>query len=383
MGPLSGVKVIELAGIGPAPFCGMLLADLGADVLRIDRKAGGARSVNIDPTRDVLNRGRRSIAMDLKRPDAIEALLRLVEGSDIFVEGFRPGVTERMGVGPEACLARNAKLVYGRMTGWGQTGPLAQTAGHDINYLAFSGALHLIGRKGEKPVPPLNMAADMGGGGLFLAFGLVCALLEARTTGQGQVVDAAMTEGAALQLYTVLMMRANGHFSDERGTNLLDTGAPFYEVYETADGGYLAIGAIEPEFYALLCKGADLDPQIFGAQMDRSRWDEIKAELTRVFKNKTRSAWEEIFSGTDACVTPVLSLAEAASYPHNRARGTYLDTDVLQPPRALAVPPARCAGRRHGQASIPMKRWPLGASLPQTLPGCARQGRPVRRKIIK
>ena len=348
MGPLTGVKIIELAGIGPAPFCGMLLADLGADVLRIDRKAGGARSIDIDPARDILNRGRRSIAMDLKHPEAIEALLGLVEKADIFIEGFRPGVTERMGLGPDACLARNSKLVYGRMTGWGQTGPLAQTSGHDINYLALSGALHLIGRKGEKPLPPLNLVGDMGGGGLFLAFGLVCALLESRTSGQGQVVDAAMIEGSALQLSAVLMMRAVGHLKEERGTNLTDTGAHFYEVYETSDGGYMAVGAIEPQFYALLCKGANLDPERFNGQMDSSRWDSLKAELADIFKTKTRSEWEAIFNGTDACVTPVLSLSEAAAHPHNQARGVYIDNGALQPapgprfsrtPGAISRPP--------------------------------------------
>jgi len=331
MGPLTGVKIIELAGLAAAPFCGMLLADLGADVLRIDRKAGTARAIEIDPAHDVLNRGRRSIAMDLKHPEAVAALLKLLENADIFIEGFRPGVTERMGLGPEVCHARNKRLVYGRMTGWGQTGPLAQTAGHDINYLAISGALHLIGRKGEKPLPPLNMAGDMGGGGLYLAFGLVCALLEARASGQGQVVDAAMVEGAALQLGTVLTARAAGHFSGERGTNLIDSGAPFYEVYETADGGYVAVGAIEPQFYAQLCKGADLDPARFGGQMDSAHWAALKTELAGIFKSKTRGEWAAIFDGTDACVTPVLSLAEAAAHPHNKARGVYLEDSVLQP----------------------------------------------------
>jgi alpha-methylacyl-CoA racemase len=343
MGPLTGVKIIELAGIGPAPFCGMLLADLGADVLRIDRKAGGARSIDIDPARDILNRGRRSIAMDLKHPQAIEALLGLVEKADMFIEGFRPGVTERMGLGPDACRARNPRLVYGRMTGWGQTGPLAQTSGHDINYLALSGALHLIGRKGEKPLPPLNLVGDMGGGGLYLAFGLVCALLEARASGQGQVVDAAMIEGAALQLSAVLMMRAVGQLNDERGTNLTDTGAHFYEVYETSDGGFMAVGAIEPQFYALLCKGANLDPERFSGQMDATRWEALKIELAEIFKTKTRSEWEAIFNGTDACVTPVLSLPEAAAHPHNKARGVYLSDGALQPapgPRFSRTPGA-------------------------------------------
>ena len=343
MGPLTGVKIIELAGIGPAPFCGMLLADLGADVLRIDRKSGGARSIEIDPAADIMNRGRRSIAMDLKHPAAIAALLELVETADVLIEGFRPGVTERMGVGPEACLARNKRLVYGRMTGWGQTGPLAQSAGHDINYLSLSGALHMIGRRGEKPVPPLNLVGDMGGGGLYLAFGVMCALFEAQRSGQGQVVDAAMVEGAALQMAAILTMRAMGHWRDERGANLTDSGAHFYEVYETSDGGYMAVGAIEPQFYALLVQGAGLDAERFTRQMDASGWDDLKRELGDIFKTKTRAEWERIFDGTDACVTPVLAAGELAAHPHNRARGVYLDDGILQPapgPRFSRTPGA-------------------------------------------
>jgi alpha-methylacyl-CoA racemase len=281
--------------------------------------------------------------MDLKHPSAIAALLGLVETADVFIEGFRPGVTERMGVGPEACLARNKRLVYGRMTGWGQTGPLAQSAGHDINYLALSGALHMIGRKGEKPVPPLNLVGDMGGGGLYLAFGVMCALFEAQRSGQGQVVDAAMVEGAALQMALVLMMRAMGHWRDERGTNLTDSGAHFYEVYETSDGGYMAVGAIEPQFYALLVQGAGLDAQRFSRQMDASGWDDLKRELADVFKTKSRAEWEQVFAGTDACVTPVLAVGEMAAHPHNRARGVYLDDGILQPapgPRFSRTPGA-------------------------------------------
>ena len=343
MGPLTGVRIIELAGIGPAPFCGMLLADLGADVLRIDRKSGGARSIEIDPAADIMNRGRRSIAMDLKHPAAIAALLELVETADVLIEGFRPGVTERMGVGPEACLARNKRLVYGRMTGWGQTGPLAQSAGHDINYLSLSGALHMIGRRGEKPVPPLNLVGDMGGGGLYLAFGVMCALFEAQRSGLGQVVDAAMVEGAALQMAAILTMRAMGHWRDERGANLTDSGAHFYEVYETSDGGYMAVGAIEPQFYALLVQGAGLDAERFTRQMDASGWDDLKRELGDIFKTKTRAEWERIFDGTDACVTPVLAAGELAAHPHNRARGVYLDDGILQPapgPRFSRTPGA-------------------------------------------
>jgi alpha-methylacyl-CoA racemase len=348
MGPLKGVRVVELAGLGPGPFCGMLLADMGADVVRIDRKSGGAAPVAMEPAKDILARGRRSVALDLKEPRAIEVALELIARSDLFLEGFRPGVAERMGLGPDICLARNPRLVYGRMTGWGQTGPLAQTAGHDINYIALSGALGLIGREGERPLPPLNLVGDMGGGGLLLAFGLLAALVEARSSGQGQVVDAAMVDGAAIQLSGILTMRAMGHWRDVRGTNLGDTGAHFYEVYETADGGQMAVGAIEPQFYAALSKGAALDPEIFGRQMDSKRWPEMKTRLAEIFKTKTRAEWTAIFDGTDACVTPVLSLDEAAAHPHMSARQVYLDDGYLQPapaprfsrtPGAVAGPP--------------------------------------------
>ncbi len=351
MGPLQGVKVVELAGLGPAPFCGMLLADMGAEVIRIDRKSGGGAPIAIDPASDILNRGRRSVAMDLKSPDAIEATLILLEKADIFIEGFRPGVTERMGLGPDICLQRNSHLIYGRMTGWGQSGPLSQRAGHDINYIALSGALHLIGRQGDKPIPPLNLVGDMGGGGLFLAFGLMCALIESRSSGRGQVVDAAMVEGAALQLSGILAMRAMGHWRDERGTNLGDTGSHFYEVYETSDGGFLAVGAIEPQFYAALSKGAALDPELFGRQMDAKRWPELKDRLAAIFRTKTRDEWVEIFEGTDACVTPVLSLDEVADHPHNASRKVYTKTPVLQPSPAPRF--SRTPGSIGGPPPIP------------------------------
>jgi alpha-methylacyl-CoA racemase len=351
MGPLHGVKVVELAGIGPAPFGGMLLADMGADIVRIDRKGGANLPMAIDPVKDVLNRGRRSIAMDLKNPQAIEAVLSLVAKADIFIEGFRPGVTERMGLGPDVLLKRNPKLVYGRMTGWGQTGPWSSMAGHDINYIALSGALHHIGRKGEKPLPPLNLVGDMGGGGLFLAFGLLCALVEARSSGKGQVVDAAMIEGAALQMSAQFGMRAMGLWKDERGTNLGDTGSHFYETYETKDGGYMAVGSIEPQFYAALCKGADLDPEVFGKQMDARNWDTLKEKLADVFKKKTRAEWESIFDGTDACVAPVLAMGEVMSHPHVQARGTFVENaGIVQPapapkfsrtPGAIKNPPPK------------------------------------------
>ena len=343
-GPLNGVKVVEFAGIGPGPFCGMLLSDLGADVVRIDRKTGpvgGSR-----PTVDrfsVTARGRRSVALDLKHPDAIETCLKLMEQADMVFEGFRPGVMERLGLGPEVALKRNPKLVYGRMTGWGQTGPLANAAGHDINYIALSGALHAIGGK-DKPVPPLNLVGDFGGGALYLAFGMLAALTHARTSGQGQVVDAAMTDGAASLLSMFYAFRAIGMWSDERANNLLDGGAHFYDTYQCSDGEWVAIGAIEPQFYALLVEKAGLtDPQ-FAKQMSREDWPELKTKLAAVIATKSRADWCAIMEGTDICFAPVLSLAEAPSHPHNVARQTFVEVEgVVQPapaPRFSATPGA-------------------------------------------
>lgn len=334
---------------GPVNLTGMMLADLGAEIVRIDRptKQGGTR----DPKSDILGRGHRSLALDLKNPLAVQAVLRLAKEADILIEGFRPGVMERMGLGPDACHAVNPKLVYGRMTGWGQTGPLAKSAGHDINYVALSGALWSCGRADEIPAPPVNYVGDMGGGGILLAFGLMCAVYEARNSGKGQVVDAAMVDGAALQMSAIFMMQARGDWIAERGVNMLDTGAHFYEVYETRDGGYMALGAIEPQFYAALCKGANLDPAIFGNQMDRQSWPKLKEVLRRIFKTKTRAEWTAIFEGTDACVTPVLAMKEAPGHAHNAARKTFLEIDgVVQPaplPRfsrtagAISRPPPR------------------------------------------
>lgn len=349
-GPLAGVKVIEFAGLGPVPFCGMLLSDLGAEVIRIDRKSGSALPFEVDYTQDVISRGRRSLGLDLKKPEAVETCLRLVEQADVVIEGYRPGVMERMGLGPDICLAHNARLVYGRMTGWGQDGPMARRAGHDINYIALSGALSLLGRKGDKPFPPLNLIGDMGGGGLFLAFGVACALFEARGSGKGQIVDAAMIDGSALLLSQMFSMMAWGMLRGERGTNVSDTGAHFYEVYETADGGFMAVGAIEPQFYDALCRHAELDPALFSNPYNPVKWPALKEELARVFKRKTRDEWEAIFAGVDACVTPVLSPQEAAKHPHLRARGVYVDeAGVLQPapgprfsrtPGAIQRPPA-------------------------------------------
>ena len=341
-GPLAGLKVLELAGIGPGPFCGMMLADMGAEVIRIERPGGNPAAM---AGHSVLFRSRRSIAIDLKQPAGIQAVLRLVDRADALFEGFRPGVTERLGIGPDECLERNAKLVYGRMTGWGQDGPLAQTAGHDINYIALSGALHGIGRAGEKPVPPLNLVGDFGGGGMVLAFGMVCALLEAQRSGRGQVVDASMVEGASALMAMFHSFRQQGMYRDERGTNLLDTGAPFYEVYETADHKYITIGALEPQFYATLKDKLDLPDDPFAAQMNPARWPEQRDAFKQLFKTRTRAEWCELLEGSDACFAPVLELGEAADHPHNAARQSFVELEGnLQPgptPRFSRSKPAQ------------------------------------------
>ena len=326
MGPLSGFKIIELAGIGPGPFCGMMLSDMGADVIRVERPSTAS-----EPPKDVLARNRRSIAVDLKEPEGVETVLRLVEQADGLFEGFRPGVTERLGLGPDECLARNPKLVYGRMTGWGQDGPMAPAAGHDINYIGLSGALHAIGRPGERPVPPLNLVGDFGGGGMLLAFGMVCGMLEAQKSGAGQVVDAAMVDGAASLMAMFFSFAAGGSFSDQRGTNMLDGGAHFYDTYETKDGKYVCIGSIEPQFYALLIEKAGLDAEKYKPQMDPSQWPVLKQDLQQVFLTRTRDEWCEIMEGTDVCFAPVLSIFEAPEHPHNVARNTFKEVDgVMQ-----------------------------------------------------
>ncbi|MBX6743675.1 MAG: CoA transferase [Acetobacteraceae bacterium] len=327
MGPLKGLRILEFAGIGPGPFCGMLLADLGAEVVRLDRKEGppGTRQ-------DFVGRGRRSLALDLKSPAAVQAALRLVEGADALIEGFRPGVMERLGLGPEACLARNPRLVYGRMTGWGQDGPLAQAAGHDINYIALTGALWSIGRPGERPVPPLNLVGDYGGGGMLLALGMLAALLEAKGSGRGQVVDAAMVDGAALLMAPIYAMLARGRWRNERGANMLDGAAPWYDTYECADGRYLAVGPIEPQFFDLMIAKLDLDPARFAGRMEPANWPALRAELAAVFCTRTRDDWAALFEGTDACVAPVLDLHEAPAHPHNKARGTFQQREgAVQP----------------------------------------------------
>jgi len=366
-GPLSGVKVLELAGIGPGPFCGMLLADMGADVLRVDRAQEGDLGLPVEPKFDIIARGRRSIALDLKRPESVAMVLAWAAKSDVLIEGFRPGVTERLGLGPDACLARNPRLVYGRITGWGQDGPLAQAAGHDINYIALTGALHSIGRKGEAPVPPLNLVGDYGGGGMYLAFGVACALFEARASGKGQVIDAAMTEGAASLMAMFYGRMAAGHWRDERGVNVLDTGAPWYDAYETADSKYVAIGSIEGRFYAELLQRLGLDPKTLPGQHERKRWPELRAAFTTAFKARSRDAWCKEMEGTDVCFAPVLSLTEAPQHAHNRARGAFVDIDgVPQPapaPRFSRTPGAisRGAPRRGEGGAQALADWGFSA----------------------
>jgi len=334
MGPLTGFKILEFAGLGPAPHCCMLLSDLGAEVITIDRQTQGKHpsGTGVGNRFDVWKRGRKSVALNLKAPGAVETCLKLAETADALVEGFRPGVMERLGLGPEPCLRANPKLVYGRMTGWGQTGPLSGAAGHDINYIALSGALHSIGRAGEKPVPPLNLVGDFGGGSLYLAFGLVSALLETKGSGKGQVVDVAMTDGSASLMSMFYGLRGAGVMDGARGTNLLDGGAPFYDTYETADGKWVAIGSLEPQFYALLRDKAGLAEDIWDHQMEAQNWPALKEKLEDVFKTKTRDEWCALMEGSDVCFAPVLSIEEAPLHPHNVARGTFTEVEgVTQP----------------------------------------------------
>jgi len=342
MGPLHGVRVIELESLAPAPFGCMVLADLGADVLRVDRPGAGGHPV-VQPS-DPLVRGRRSIRLNLKDPAGLAVLLRLVEGADVLVEGYRPGVAERLGFGPEVCLERNPRLVYARMTGWGQHGPLAGAAGHDIDYIAVAGSLDPIGRAGERPVPPLNLLGDFGGGGMLLAVGVLAALLERERSGRGQVVDAAMVDGSALLATFIHGLRAAGAWQDQRGSNLLDGGAPFYDTYQTADGKFIAVGALESKFYAELLDRLGLDAAELPAQLDRSGWPVLRDRLTAAFAQRTQAEWVKVFDGSDACVTPVLSMADAAGHPHNLARGTFIEVGgVCQPapaPRFSRTPAA-------------------------------------------
>ena len=351
MGPLSGLKVIELASIGPGPYCAMLLADLGAEIVRVERAA--ARP-NDPPPHDSLLRNRRSIALNFKNPQAVELVLRLVEKADVLIEGYRPGVTERLGLGPEVCLARNPRLVYGRITGWGQDGPLAKVAGHDINYISLTGALHLIGLPGGKPVPPINLVGDMGGGGLLLAFGVLAAVLESRQSGRGQVVDAAMVDGAISMMGVFFAARAahsDALWRDETGNNTLTGAAPWYDTYLTKDGRYIAVGAIEPQFYELLLTKLGLDPRRWRAlgfpaqdEATRAAWPELRTALATAFASRTREEWCRIFEGSDACVSPVLSMDEAVRHPHNVARKAYVTVGGLvqnaPAPRYSRTPPA-------------------------------------------
>ncbi len=332
MGPLAGLKIIEMAGVGPAPFAGMLLADMGADVVRIDRKpTGRGNAFEALKSGAFLDRGRRSIALDLKKPQAVAAALELVAGADALIEGFRPGVMERLGLGPEVCLVRNPRLVFGRVTGWGQDGPLAETAGHDIDYIALTGALHAIGAK-DAPVPPLNLLGDFGGGAMFLAFGVVCALVEARGSGRGQVVDAAMTDGVGLLMAMTYSLKARGRWRAERQANILDGGAPFYGVYRCADGKWVAVGALEPQFFAALVDRLGLEPDAFADRWDPRAWPAIRARLEAAFAERPRDEWAALFADSDACVAPVLDLDEAPRHPHNVARQTFVDLDGAPQP---------------------------------------------------
>ncbi len=349
-GPLEGLKVVEMVGLGPAPFCGMLFADMGAEVIRIDRPRSGTSGAKYDVTA----RGRPAMAIDLKKPGATETVLQLIEQADVLIEGFRPSVMEQLGLGPDVCLQRQPALVYGRMTGWGQYGPLSQAAGHDINYVALSGALHAIGRSGEAPVVPLNYIGDFGGGAMLLAFGILAALHETRASGQGQVVDAAMTDGSALLSAMMYGFKAAGSWSNQRGENLLDGGAHFYDVYACADGKYVAVGALEPQFYAELLELCGIDDPAFEPQMDANGWPVLKHRLADVFKTRTRAEWCDVLEGSDACFAPVLDWDEAPEHPHNRARETFVDIDgVVQPApaprfsRTPAGPPGTPAG--HGE----------------------------------
>jgi alpha-methylacyl-CoA racemase len=332
MGPLEGIKVVELAGIGPGPFCCMLLADMGADVVRIDRTEPADLGAPIAPRHNLLNRGRRSIALDLKQSQDLSVAKALIAKADAVVEGFRPGVMERLGLGPDECLKINPRLVYGRMTGWGQDGPLAQAAGHDINYIALTGALHAIGTKGGPPIPPLNLVGDFGGGAMYLAFGLVCGLLEASRSGKGQVVDAAMVDGAASLMTSIYGRKASGAWSNERGSNTVDGGSHFYGCYETKDGKYISVASIEVRFYRELLERLGLKDEIKSSQNDQAGWDAARHKLAALFKARTREEWCELLEGTDVCFAPVLDLDEAMQHPHNKARGLFIEVEGIPQP---------------------------------------------------
>ena len=331
-GPLAGYKIIELAGIGPNPMCAMMLADMGAEVIHVDRVTDSDLGINVDPKYMLLNRGRRSIAVDLKTPAGVELVLRLISDADALIEGFRPGVTERLGLGPDICMARNEKLVYGRVTGWGQHGTLAKAAGHDINYISLTGAAYAIGREGQPPSPPLNLVGDFGGGGMLLALGVVAALLEAQNSGKGQVVDAAMTDGVSILMTALYGMHGAGVWSDKRESNFLDGGAHFYNAYETAEGQFISIASIESKFYAEFLELTGFEDPSHTAHQDKGMWSENRIKMAQLIKTKTRSDWCELLEGTDVCFAPILSLSEAPSHPHNRSRDTFVENDgVVQP----------------------------------------------------
>src|SRR5579863_600745 len=368
MGTLSGYKIVEFAGIGPAPMCAMLLADMGADVLRIDRAEDAALAISLDAKYSLLSRGRKSVAIDLKRREGVDAAMKLIEKADALLEGFRPKVMERLGLGPDECLKRNPRLIYGRMTGWGQEGPLAHAAGHDINYIALSGVLASIGRRGEAPVPPLNLVGDFGGGALYLALGVVAGILETQKSGKGQVVDAAMVDGAASLMTAIYGMHGSGFWTDNRGDNILDTGAHYYDVYETKDGKYISIGSIETKFYDELLELSGLKKEELARQNDRDNWPAMKQKVAATFKTKTRDEWCKIMEGSDVCFAPVLSMTEAPKHPHNKHRGTFIEDDgVIQPgpaprfsrtPSKIQRPPARPG--EHSEEAL--RDWGFSAS---------------------
>jgi alpha-methylacyl-CoA racemase len=368
MGVLSGYKVVEFAGIGPAPMCAMLLSDMGAEVLRIDRAEDANLGISTDAKFNVLGRGRRSVAIDLKRKEGTDVALKLISKADALIEGFRPGVMERLGLGPEVCMARNPKLVYGRMTGWGQEGPMAHAAGHDINYIALTGALHSIGRRDEAPVPPLNLVGDFGGGGVYLALGVVAALLEAQKSGKGQTIDVAMVDGASSLMAAIYGLRAAGRWTDKRGDNILDTGAHYYNVYETSDGKYVSVGSIETKFYAELLQLSGLQHAELPRQNDKNAWPAMNDRLAAIFRSKTRDEWCKIMEGSDVCFAPVLDMSEAPAHPHNKHRRTFVEVDgVVQPgpaprfsrtPSAIQGPPA-VAGQHTAEA---LRDWGFSGS---------------------
>ncbi len=364
-GPLRGFKVIEFAGIGPAPFCAMMLADMGAEVIRIERPTSGEE----DPRRDPLLRSRRSVSLNLKHPEGVATALKLVEHADVLIEGFRPGVAERLGVGPAECMARNPRLIFGRVTGWGQDGPLAQAAGHDINYIALSGALHLIGPPRGKPTPPLNLIGDFGGGGMLLLSGILAALLEVRQSGQGQIIDASMVDGTVALMGMMFALRAGSYFRDATGENMFAGGVPFYDVYETQDGKYISLGALEPQFYALLLEKLGItDPNLKGLGLEtvrqpqaQARWPALREALTRIFKTRSRAEWCRLLEGTDVCFAPVLSMQEAMAHPHNVARGTFIEVggvpqNAPAPRFSKTTPAAPRPGRLPGADTVAVLR---------------------------